>query len=221
MQSRHLLYHTSFDFPNHKIVAVRCTPIKHILYTINLYIQIMHQIEIINPDPSLNIYILRKTIVKLIATIVKIEIIFAAIFFVVRLAILFFDNQIETVIDTNTIYIVITTILAVLNIIFFLQSILSWIGYYYIIKPGEIIKRQGVIGNSEEINPLVNIEGVQVKQSLFASMLNFGDLIIRSPLLEKDLIMQDIPNPRKYQQHIFAHFKTSSSQVLRSASTRR
>lgn len=181
----------------------------------------MYEIEILSENPKNNIYILRKTIFKMLFKVVQIEVGFALLFLIFRLTVLTLDEQISRIWQPNGIYLIGNIFIGLTNVVAFLRIALDWLGYYYIIKPGEIIFRRGVLGNTETVTPLLNIEWVKVRQGLIASLFNFGNLVIHSPLLEHDLILRDIPSPKKYQQHIFTHFKTSSSQVLRSASSRR
>lgn len=181
----------------------------------------MNEIEILGEEPKDNIYILRTSLFKLILRIVKIEFYLTIAFIITRFGVTSFENLVDEYISFDIFYLLITTFFGILSFYIMLNILLNWVARYFIIKNGEFIERKGIMNSKQLIKPLVGVEWIQVRQGFLGKLMNFGDLIIHTPLLKKNLIVKDISSPEKFQQHIYRHFKTSSSQVLRSAETRR
>jgi uncharacterized membrane protein YdbT with pleckstrin-like domain len=76
--------------------------------------------------------------------------------------------------------------------------ILQWLNQYYEISPEMVIHRKGIIFRHEEKYPLKHMRIIDVNQSLFGRIFNYGTIILQDPLKIEKLEFYQIHNPVRY-----------------------
>lgn len=74
----------------------------------------------------------------------------------------------------------------------------QWINEYYEITPKEVIYRRGLIFKKEERNTIVHLGSITIEQGILGRIFNYGTLSLFNWLLDKEITLYLIHNPRKY-----------------------
>ena len=79
---------------------------------------------------------------------------------------------------------------------------LYWLREYYEIKPHEVIYRRGIIGKKEVIFSCKNVQEIEVHQSVWGRIFNFGTISLYNPVLRERFHLRDISEPNEHCQLI-------------------
>ncbi|MBN1331371.1 PH domain-containing protein [Candidatus Dojkabacteria bacterium] len=149
-------------------------------------------------------YEVRQTIFNVFERLVLVEF----LFFMFSVAIIFIENyfldvQISVGQQDRLKILAISSIVLFLIDIFIVAFIFAkWATFYYIIMPKRVVYRTGFFSSDEKSYSIDNIQKVELRQSLLGKFLNFGTLVIYNPVLQYDIVLSDISNPRKYLEII-------------------
>lgn len=75
---------------------------------------------------------------------------------------------------------------------------ISWAKTTYIVTNVRVRYYSGVLGIQNKDMTLEDVQNVQYQQSFLGTVLNYGDIFIRSAAEDKPIVFQNIPAPRKY-----------------------
>jgi hypothetical protein len=115
----------------------------------------------------------------------------------------FFSSQdISKQLNTNiTIFnIPIYVLLVVVKSCLSLFVIIRWLEEYYEITPVAIIHKNGLIFKKEEGHSLDHLGSLQMEQSIFGKIFNYGTLKLYNWMSEKEVVLYLIHNPFKYHK---------------------
>lgn len=76
--------------------------------------------------------------------------------------------------------------------------ILQWLNEYYEISPEMVIHRKGILFRHEEKYPIKHVRILDVNQSLFGRMLNYGTITLQDPYKIEKISLYQIHNPVRY-----------------------
>lgn len=88
--------------------------------------------------------------------------------------------------------------IGLLKLIVDILAVLQWLNEYYEITPEYIIHKTGIIFRKTEKYRIENVRMMDVVDSFFGELLNFGTITLFDIRLEKYLDMYMIHNPRRY-----------------------
>lgn len=94
-----------------------------------------------------------------------------------------------------------------------LYLLTNWLVNYYIIRKSEIVFVSGLLRSSRKDYNIANLQSIYYHQSLLGRIFNFGDIVIFSPALQRDLVMHEVPNPRDMVDNIKIASKAQDSNV--------
>lgn len=83
-----------------------------------------------------------------------------------------------------------------------LYLILRRMSEYYILDKSEIRHKTGIIASHIKIHKLEKIESIIVEQSIIQKLFNYGRIEMRSPLMEKTVVIENVDNPNSLLQEI-------------------
>lgn len=146
-----------------------------------------------------DLYIIHKSKAPLVMRLILMALIYIVV--LILLGILFQLTESISIVKINILYIVPFVVLLVLaGGGYFIIEILDWLSEYYEITKINIIRRYGVLSKTEENYNVKVIKNMQVSQSLFGRMFNYGNLEIS--FLGGNINLESIPNPHFFEQVI-------------------
>ena len=80
--------------------------------------------------------------------------------------------------------------------------ILQWSHTTYVITPDEIIMHQGILHARKTTYKTDKIESINVEQSLFGRLFNYGTIKFYSPALTENIYLMNISDPLHYSEVI-------------------
>lgn len=83
-----------------------------------------------------------------------------------------------------------------------LTIMLDWYSRYYILRPGEVVCRRGIITREEKTYLLKHVESITCNQNFWERLFNYGTISLYNPLLNQQIDLTAIKNPNKYKQAI-------------------
>lgn len=138
--------------------------------------------------------IFRESIVPLVFRIIGLELAITLIHLFSDSIILSLGGELH-----GTMYSLVMTVLPhVLNTVLIVWIMSLWATTSYVIKPGELIIRTGVLRIREGSFAITNFENVSITQSLIGRICNYGTLHVSSPLFKKDLLLTNLHEPSHY-----------------------
>jgi putative membrane protein len=75
--------------------------------------------------------------------------------------------------------------------------ILSWLRVTYVISPDEIVIQKGLLRADEQIHELDRVEAIEVKQTLWGRLFNYGNIYVRGPGFPEPLVLLGVTDPTK------------------------
>lgn len=115
-----------------------------------------------------------------------------------RIPMLYVLNQYTNPITTYAGYALIYLVFQLINLFMLVVLILDWYNRTYVIRSKDIAVKKGILSSQENYIQYDNIEKVDVYQSLFGRLFNYGSIQIYNPLLKSDVYFNNIPNPSKH-----------------------
>lgn len=142
--------------------------------------------------------LLRQSMICLSLRMIFLQIIFAFVYF----PLIFFPHFLPVAQEVKLFAYSFSTAvfipLVLVQIYLFLQVILRWFTQYYIIRPGEILFRTGILSRKEKTYLLKHIESVTCNQTIMERVCNYGTIQLYNPILKKYIHIDAVNNPRKY-----------------------
>lgn len=143
---------------------------------------------------------IRQSISVLLLRLVLIEI-FAAVVVILFYLLLITTDIRQGITDTISFFGISLFILLVIGkISLVIFVIVHWLNEYYEITPKEIIYRTGFIFKKEERHSLSHLAKIQIDQSVLGRIFNYGTLKLYNWVLEKNVMIYLIHNPKKYHR---------------------
>ncbi len=88
-------------------------------------------------------------------------------------------------------------LLSVIELLLVLQITLDWSNEQYEIRQESLVHRRGIFNLKEQNYTLRNLGSANIYQNFIGKLLNYGTVIISSPILKNDIVLADIHNPQK------------------------
>lgn len=153
---------------------------------------------------SQTVYFIRQSPFLLIAKLIVLEILFVSLYLAFRLPKFFLPEVIsqDIFVTWSMASILFFVIISLAQILATVLITISWTNEYYIIRPGDILHRQGLFSLKEETFSLVNVEAFTVDQSFIGKIFNFGSIKLYSPVLKQDYYLNNVSNPIKLKKTI-------------------
>jgi len=105
-------------------------------------------------------------------------------------------------------FLLIVIILGVIIIDLFITLIFyfDWMNKSYLIRPGSIVEKRGVLFRREETYACSNIEEIVLKQGILGRIFDFGSLRLYDPALKQSIYLTNIRSPHRYQSILRKEF---------------
>jgi len=149
-----------------------------------------------------NLIVLHQSIFMLIVRIIVLELVVDFVYILLKLPDFYFDLSSRFKVELIPYYLTIFIVLSILKVIILLYVVLRWATTYYEIGKTEIKFRRGIFGIHLKTYSCAHMQEVNYAQSLIGRVFNYGTVEIYSPSIEDKILLQDIPDPKKYQQLI-------------------
>lgn len=85
--------------------------------------------------------------------------------------------------------------------------VLHWLSNYYIIKGNELIVVTGILVKKEQAFSLSGAQAITYEEGIIGRLLNYGDVHLFSPILQKEVYLSNVPDPK----HIVDLIETAKS----------
>ena len=119
--------------------------------------------------------------------------------------------NVEMLFSINMVFII---IIQSANLYLVLRIIMRWLSEYYIIAKDEIIIKKGFFKINKHAFAIEKVESVNISQSIFGKVFNFGTITIFNPALNQTVHLRNITNPHFYANKIKANFEKSTPLVM-------
>ncbi|HNQ17464.1 MAG TPA: PH domain-containing protein [Candidatus Woesebacteria bacterium] len=162
-------------------------------------------------------YFIRKSPLILLSKLFLFEIIFFAVYILVRVPKLFLTEVIpvDILLDLNFWSFVVFSVFSFLQVIMAVLVTLQWTNEYYIIRSSEILHRRGTFTLKEETFSLNNVEAFTVEESFWGKLFHFGTVRFYSPVLKVEYSLEEVPDPLELKKTIERMVKQNRSQHQR------
>lgn len=153
------------------------------------------------PNEELPI-MLRQSMVYVAIRVILLQVLFASVYFflVALVHALALPPEIKNVIfplaSIVSIPIILYQLYETVRILF------DWLGVSYIIKPAEIVFKEGIINRKEKIYTLKHIESITCNQNLLERFFHYGTIRLYNPFLGQYIHIDAINHPEKYVKTI-------------------
>lgn len=152
-----------------------------------------HGTNTVSEDQVGNIYVVHKSTVPLVLTLLFIGLCLLVIYIAIGWLI-----SVTQLASTYTFAVIaILLVLQIIAWVLFFYVILGWINEYYIIRPGTLIVRQGIFVVIEDNYKIARTQRLEVYQSFIGKIFNYGDLKLTGV---HAVSIRQIPNPHHYEE---------------------
>lgn len=143
---------------------------------------------------------LRKSHIFLISRLIALEIILSIVYLLVRIPKSFIfssglslsDNQFLSIV--GVLYFI---TLSIIELILVLKVTLDWVNEEFEIREESLVHRRGIFHLTQETYTLRQLGSANIYQGFVGRILNYGTIVIASPILKKDVFLTDIHNPQQ------------------------
>ncbi len=143
-------------------------------------------------------YPIRMSTAIVIVRIIGTQFFISVLTLFITLPLVAFKETIDQYIPIIMLYSFLMLCFQMLNMIVIVLIFLRWMRTIYITRENEIIEQKGIWNIKENIYATQRVEEVEVDQSLWGRLWNYGTVKVSNPLLQKDLYLIDIPQPHLY-----------------------
>lgn len=157
-------------------------------------------------------YPLRTSLILLLIQLSALQLILGSASLLSRYPLIAIADTIEPVMSAGFLYAVLTIGFQFINLIFVIWMVLTWAQTTFIIRPKEIVIHRGIWRITENAYSTERIEEVDVDQSFWGRLFNYGTLRVYNPMLKVDLLLSNIPDPHTYAQVIK---RSQSKEIVR------
>lgn len=168
---------------------------------------------------SQNLYFIRQTPLVLVAKIIGLELLLGFVYLVFRVPKLFFLDLIplQTISELSIVGVVLFIIMSTMQLVLAVALALSWTNEYYVIRPTDILHRQGILSLKEETFSLKNVEAFTVYQDWLGKLFNYGSIQFYSPVLKQEYFLNNVSNPVSLKESIEATVRSAHAQQAQSS----
>ncbi|MBI3261122.1 PH domain-containing protein [Candidatus Berkelbacteria bacterium] len=163
-------------------------------------------------SPETFSYPLRTSLILLLIQLSSLQLILGSASLLTRYPLIAIADVINPVMSAGFLYSVLTIGFQLINLIFVIWMVLTWAQTTFIIRPKEIVIHRGIWRITENAYSTERIEEVDVDQSLWGRLFNYGTLRVYNPMLKVDLVLPNIPDPNTYAQVIK---RSQSKEIVR------
>ena len=115
-------------------------------------------------------------------------------------------------------YALIYILISIIKSAILLFSIILWVRDYYELSPGLIIYKTGIFKRHTSSFKLNNISVLDIDQSFFGRMFNYGTVELQNPFISKHFFITNVPNPKKCLRFIRESMEEAELRTNRSSS---
>lgn len=162
---------------------------------------------------ELNRIIFRESVVLIGIRLIMTQFLFGFSFFL-ALAVISFLGQYLTLENSFPLYLILLTVLLVIDVWIVFSIILKWYSEYIEITKSAIIKHKGILYKKEETFACNFIETITINQDFLGMIFNYGTLELFDPALKKPIYIFNTTSPKNYSdviKKIFSKKKESST----------
>jgi membrane protein YdbS with pleckstrin-like domain len=144
-------------------------------------------------------FIIRKSGIVLALRLIGLELIFSLIYTFLLIPSIFITNpDLQSLVTSLSLLIFALIILG--KLAFTIMLVLRWINNFYEVRPQEksLIHHQGIFTNIEDAVSLETVQEFTVKQGVLGRYFHYGDIVLFSPALKKQITLYQIGQPTKY-----------------------
>ncbi len=141
---------------------------------------------------------IRQSISILLAKLIFIDIIAAIIVVAVYFGVVTGGNLLNYNSANTFLFLFFFLAVGVVKLIVDSLAVLLWLNEYYEITPEHIIHKRGILFRKKEQYRIDHVRMLDVQDSFFGELLNFGTITLFDIRLEKYLDMYLIHNPKRY-----------------------
>lgn len=143
---------------------------------------------------EIEIFKIRQSFLLIIARVLSIDVGFVALIFI-------FINSSSVISGMSDLVFMLVQIgLIALAVVINLIFLLVWYSTVYRMTTKKVVCTSGILGYKEELISISDIQSIEVVQSIWGEILNFGNISIRSAsergLSDKPLVFSGIASPR-------------------------
>ena len=158
--------------------------------------------------------IVKESVVPLIVRLVSIELLFAIISLFLSYVLTNPEiglNQNQWIFGLRLISFLIITAVKIWMIV---TVVGSWSSSNYTVSRSGVSFNCGIFNNNQKTYACRNIEKVELFQGALGRLANYGHIKLYSPLLEKDLYLKNVANPKKIIMDIKRLLNNQKTQVI-------
>lgn len=161
-------------------------------------VKIIENLSSMNNYPEIIIF--RKSHIFLILKLLYLEIFIVGLYLIVRIPKSIFFSSFLNLSENqflNVSGVVYFIVLSIVEIILVLRITLGWSNEEFEIREESLVHRRGIFRLKQQTYTLKNLGSVNIYQGLVGKMLNYGNIVLTSPILKQDIVLSDIHNPQK------------------------
>lgn len=149
----------------------------------------------------MDIYFFKPTKFLLIIRLLVLELIIVFLYLLIRIpkSFVFFVNFDPSIFSQvywlGTLYFL---FLSLAELILVCIIVLNWANEVWEIRQGILFHRRGIFKLIEDTYSLKNIGSVTISQSFLGRLLNYGTIVVYSPILKQEFFITNIENPKKF-----------------------
>lgn len=100
--------------------------------------------------------------------------------------------------------------LALIQFLFIVQAFIKRSAEYYLLEEGIVKHKTGIFSFKLEIHKVDKVESIIVRQSFFQKLLNYGTIIMSSPLMEQQVLIENVSRPTSILSEIEKTVKSTA-----------
>lgn len=144
-----------------------------------------------------NKFILRKAPMLLAFDIINSSFLFILVLGILTFLLYFFKPDVfQDEANANLLLFLIYAIGLVIFIIGLIIRIFLWTNKFYVINKDTIAFHEGIIFSKRKMYSLEETRIVTLRQNALGKILNYGTVMIFNPIINQDIVLKDILNPR-------------------------
>lgn len=140
--------------------------------------------------------LIRESIVPLAFRVLFLQIITAALLYLINLTIVFLQEA-NLVSQTLPVLSVVYGLIIISSLIMAVYALYAWRNHRYVITKNGIKHRSGVLSYSEYDYSCTNIETIELEQDFWGKVFHFGTIKLYDPALQNQFYLADIGQPKK------------------------
>lgn len=160
-----------------------------------------------NVAGSKNVIIIRRSMVIFVMRLIVIELIFGVFYLSIR----YINNLLN--LSFNSLFLIESVVFMSLEICLICYVILDWVSNYYVLKDKELVIVNGILAKKEQSFSLSGAQSISYGQGIIGRILNYGNLHLYSPVLQREVYLSSISNPKSIAEIIENKVKKGEARV--------